>query len=101
MRALDAGPGLWFDANAFSPDGGRLVATRGADLVMLDIATGREIALTKDGVSGAIDNGHRAAWSPDGKWLVYIQTDSSAVPKRAVLVPGDPTYRTFREQTFE
>ena len=101
LRALDDGPGLWFDANAFSPDGQRLVATRGADLVVLDIASGREIALTKDGVSGAIDNGHRASWSPDGKWLVYIQTDSSAVPKRAILVPGDPTYRTFREERFE
>ena len=83
LRPLDEGPGLWFDANAFSPDGERLVATRGADLVVLDIASGREIALTKDGVSGAIDNGHRASWSPDGRWIVYIQTDSSAVPKRA------------------
>jgi len=101
LRALDDGPGLWFDANAFSPDGERLVATRGADLVVIDIASGREIALTKDGVSGAIDNGHRASWSPDGKWIVYSQTDSSAVPKRAVLVPGDPTYRTFREERYE
>jgi len=101
LRPLDDGPGLWFDSNAFSPDGERLVATRGSDLVVLDIASGREIALTKDGVSGAIDNGHRASWSPDGRWIVYIQTDSSAVPKRVILVPDDPTYRTFREERFE
>ena len=101
LRALDDGPGLWFDANAFSPDGQRLVATRGADLVVLDIASGRTIPLTKDGNPDTIENGHKAHWSPDGKWIAYIQSDSSAVPKRAVLVPGDPTYRTFREQKFE
>ena len=29
LRPVDDGPGLWFDANAFSPDGQRLLATRG------------------------------------------------------------------------
>jgi dipeptidyl-peptidase-4 len=101
LRPVDDGPGLWFDANAFSPDGQRLLATRGADLVLLDIASGRTIPLTKDADPGTIENGHRASWSPDGQWIAYIQSDSSAVPKRAVLVPGDPTYRTFREQRYE
>ena len=101
LGPLDEGPGLWFDANAFSPDGERLLATRGADLVVLDIASGRTIPLTTDGVPDAIENGHRASWSPDGKWIAYIQSDSSAVPKRAVLVPGDATYRTFKEQRYE
>ena len=67
---------------------------------MLDIASGRTIPLTKDGDPGTIENG-RACWSPDGQWIGYIQSDSSAVPKRAVLVPGDPTYRTFREIRYE
>ena len=100
LRPVDDGPGLWFDANAFSPDGQRLLATRGADLIVFDIASGRTIPLTKDGDPGTIENGHRASWSPDGQWIAYIQSDSSAVPKRAVLVPGDPTYRTFRETTI-
>jgi hypothetical protein len=59
LRPLDDGSGLWFDANAFSPDGQRLLATRGADLVVLDIASGRTIPLTKDGDPGTIENGHR------------------------------------------
>ena len=101
LRPVDDGPGLWFDANAFSPDGQRLLATRGADLVVFDIASGRTIPLTKDGDPGTLENGHRAGWSPDGQWVAYIQSDSSAVPKRAVLVPGDPTYRTFQEQRYE
>ena len=66
---------------------------------MFDIASGRTIPLTKDGDPGIIENG-RASWSHDGKWIVYIRTDSSVVPKRAVLVPGDPTYRTFRETRY-
>ena len=100
LRPVDDGPGLWFDANAFSPDGQRLLATRGADLIVFDIASGRTIPLTKDGDPGTIENGHTASWSLDGQWIAYIQSDSSAVPKRAVLVPGDPTYRTFRETTI-
>jgi len=60
----------------------------------------RMIPLTKDGDPDTIDNG-RASWSPDGPWIAYIQSDLSAVPKRAVLVPGDPTYRTFRETRYE
>lgn len=89
------GPGRWFNENAFSPDGQQLLATRDADLVVFDIGSGGTIPLTKDGDPGMIENGHRAGWSPDGKWIVYFQSDSSAVPKRAVLVPGDRSYRTF------
>jgi dipeptidyl-peptidase-4 len=101
LRPVDCGPGLWFDANAFSPDGQRLIATRGADLIVFDIASGRTTPLTNDGDPGTIENGHRAVWSPDGKWIAFIQSDFSAVPKRAVLIPGDPTYRTFGETRYE
>ena len=71
LRPLDEGPGLLFDTNAFSSDGERLRATRGADLVVLDIASGRTIPLTNDGAPDAIENGHRANWSPDGIWIAY------------------------------
>jgi dipeptidyl-peptidase-4 len=64
-----------------------------------DIANGRATSLTQDSDSDAINNGS-ASWSPDGQWIAYIQSDSSAIPKRAVLVPGDPTYRTFQETRF-
>ena len=100
LRPVDAGRGAGFDADAFSPDGQRLLGSRGADLIVFDLAGGRTIPLTKDGAPDTIENG-RASWSPDGKWIAYVRTDSSAVPKRAVLVPGDPTYRTFRETRYE
>jgi len=100
LRPMDVGDGARFDANAFSPDGQRLLGLRGEDLIVFDIAGGRTIPLTQDGDPDTIENGY-ASWSPDGQWIAYIQSDFSAVPKRAVLVPGDPTYRTFRETRFE
>ena len=69
-------------------------------MIAFDIASGRTTRLTQDGDPGTVDNGG-ARWSPDGQWISYVQYDYSAVPKRAVLVPGDPTYRTFRETRYE
>jgi dipeptidyl-peptidase 4 len=100
LRPVKAGDGVGFDANPFSPDERRLLGSRGADLIVYDLASGRSIPLTKDTDPDAVDNG-RACWSPDGKWIAYVRSDSSAIPKRAVLVPGDPTYRTFRETRYE
>ena len=101
LRPVDAGAGARFESNAFSPDGQWLLGSRGADVIVSEIASGRTIPLTKDGDPGTIENGLSTSWSPDGKWIVYVRSDSSAVPKRAVLVPGDPTYRTFRETRYE
>lgn len=92
--AADFGPG------AFSPDGRRLLGSSGGNLVVFDTATGGTIPLTTDGDPGTVDNGG-AVWSPDGRWIAYVQSDSSAVPRRAILVPGDPTFRTFREARIE
>jgi dipeptidyl-peptidase-4 len=100
LRPVKAGDGVAFGEHPFSPNERRLLGSCGADLVVFDIASGRTIPLTKDGDPDTIDNG-RATWSPNGKWIAYLQSDSSAVPKRQVLVPGDPTYRTFRETRYE
>lgn len=100
LTPVDAGRGARFEDNVFSPDGQSLLGTRGADLIVFDIASNKTITLTNTGDSDAIEN-HHAGWSPDGKWISYIQSDYTAVPKRAVLVPGDPTYRTFRETRYE
>jgi dipeptidyl-peptidase-4 len=100
LRPVKAGDGVGFDANAFSPDERSLLGSRGAELVVFDIASGRTTQVTEDSDPDAIANS-RATWSPDGKWIAYVRSDSSAIPKRAVLVPGDPTYRTFQETRFE
>ncbi len=100
LKPVRAGSGAWFGGDTFSPDGKRLLGSRGADLIAVDAASGRTTRLTEDGDPETIDNSS-ACWSPDGQWIAYIQYDYSAVPKRAVLVPGDPTYRSFRETRYE
>lgn len=100
LRPVPLPAGMGFDANAFSPDGSRLLGSQGGNLVVFDIPSGRTITLTTDGDPGTIDNGS-AAWSPDGRWIAFVRSDASDVPKRAILVPGDPTFRTFREARIE
>ena len=100
LRPVKAGDGARFEGNAFSPDERSLLGSRGAELIVYDLASDRMIQLTHDSDPAAIAHSG-AIWSPDAKWIAYVRIDSSAVPKRAVLVPGDPTYRTFRETPFE
>ncbi|MFM1769756.1 MAG: Prolyl tripeptidyl peptidase precursor [Verrucomicrobiota bacterium] len=99
VRPVRAGRGARFAPESFSPDEQRLLGSRGADLFVFDLAAGRTISLTQDGEPDTIRNGD-ASWSPDGRWVAFVRSDSSAVPKRAVLVPGDPTYRKFRETRY-
>ena len=100
LRPVTVPAGAGFDSSGFSPDERRLLGTRDGNLVLFDIPSGRTTALTADGDPGTIDNGS-ASWSPDGRWIAFIRSDASEVPKRAILVPGDPTFRTFREARIE
>jgi dipeptidyl-peptidase-4 len=84
----------------FSPNGAMVSFVRGYNLYVLDIATGRERALTKGGheklLNGYLDwvyeeelygRGNKRGywWSPDSKSLAYLKTDESPVPKFAVV----------------
>ena len=60
--------------------------------------TGR-FALTHSAPDGAVSNG-RAIWSPDGKWIAFVQSDESDVRLRPMLVPDDPSYPEVREVRF-
>lgn len=80
---------------AFSPDGSRIAFVRGFDLHVLDLATGRETALTRDGAENVFLNGitdwvyweeiwDRDAtgfwWSPDSRRIAYYRFDEREVP---------------------
>jgi dipeptidyl-peptidase-4 len=75
-----------------SPDGNRIAFVRKGDVVVVDIASGRETRLTSDAEPG-VTNGladyiaqeemHRFSglwWSRDSKWIAYEQADERHIP---------------------
>ena len=86
-----------------SPDGGSLAFTRGGDLYVKNLSTGKEIRLTSDG-SSTVYNGYASWvyyeeilgrpshyrafwWSPDGKKLAFYRFDDSRVPVFPIYSP--------------
>ena len=76
----------------FSPDGEKVSYIRQNNLWYYDFATGKEVALTQDGMENRIRNGHTDwvyeeefgftkayAWNPDSKSIAYLKFDESAL----------------------
>jgi len=102
------------DAMMFTPAGTHVSYTRGNDLYAADLSDGQVQRLTTDG-SQAVFNGSldwvyneelatRAAqpgyaWSPDGKWLMYMRLDDRKVHNDPVTdfdpVPPTVTYTRY------
>ena len=93
LQQVDAGNG-----NTISPDGGRILFTRNGDLHVHDLATAQTTRLTHI-TAESVSNG-RAAWSPDGTRIAFVQSDASGVRMRSMLVPTDPSYPELREVRF-
>ncbi len=87
-------------ANAFSPQGDRILFRRGRNLSVFDIASGRIAPLTADDDRSQLDNGNQMSWSPDGRRIAYLQSDSSKVRRRPVVHPTDPTYPEVTLERF-
>lgn len=85
--------------NAFSPTGDQLLFRSGRDLHVCDLAKETVTALTNT-KEPDLDNGSQAVWSPDGRLVAFVQTDSSKVRLRPVIQPTDPTYPQVSMQRF-
>jgi dipeptidyl aminopeptidase/acylaminoacyl peptidase len=90
-----------------APDGGSALVLRDYNLWLRDLATGDERALTTDGTefcaygeppaamrgvrSRSGDATAEALWSPDGRWVLTLQTDDRHVPDLVVAdyAPAD------------
>ena len=83
----------------FSPDGTRISFSQSNDLYTVRISDGQLVRLTTDGgatvFNGTLDwvyNEELAtrsaqpayAWSPDGKWLIYLRLDETAVQNHPI-----------------
>jgi len=82
-----------------SPDGQRVLYAEHGNLYVRDLGSDRKIRLTHSAPGSSVSNS-RAVWSPDGKWIAFVQFDDSQVKLRSVLVPGDPTYPKVKEVRF-
>jgi hypothetical protein len=82
---------------ALSPDGQRVAFARGGDLYAIELGSGRETRLTRDGAPPRIvnaepsareilDGGAGCAWSPDSRTLVYLRREGEALRFGTALV---------------
>jgi dipeptidyl-peptidase 4 len=95
-----------------SPDGTRVAYVRGNNLFTLDLASGKETAVTSDG-GGAILNGTLSWvyweeifdrrddafwWSPDGAKIAFFRTDDSHVDEAVFPMWEPPTAEVKRQR---
>lgn len=82
-----------------SPDGTRIIEARNRKVVVRDVDGKERTPLTED--VGERDISYRdLRWSPSGKYVSFVQSDSTDVKQRSVLVPGDPSYPGVAKHRF-
>lgn len=82
-----------------SPDGSRQIEFRDRNLFVRNLKTGLRLQLTNRPADREVWY-RQPSWSPDGKHIVFIETDETDVRQRAVLVPSDPSYPGVRHNRF-
>lgn len=82
-----------------SPDGTARIEVRAGELFRIDQKSGESIRLSEENNSRGISLDD-ISWSPDGSHILFVETNSSKVRKRSVLVPTDPSFPGVRENLF-
>lgn len=87
------------DLKRLSPDGTRVLEFRERNLFVRDLATGKKTRLTNR--PDDRDLWYRQPlWSPNGKQIVFVESDETDVRLRPVLVPTDPSYPKVQNNRF-
>lgn len=82
-----------------SPDGTLIVEFQGVNLVARNVESDDKVRLTQNSPDRDLHH-HSISWSPDSSRIIFVESDYTEVRNRAVLIPGDPTYPTVREDRF-
>ena len=97
---VETPPGKRADRNRrLSPDGKQRLEFQGRDLFVRNLDSKERIQLTKHAAERDVTY-RNPTWSPDGKRIVFVESNSTEVRRRSVLVPGDPSYPGVREDVF-
>ncbi len=82
-----------------SPDGKRVLEFQDENLFVRDVESGERTQLTER--SPDRDVRYRdPVWSPDSSRIVFVESDSTNVRERPVLVPDDPSYPSIQNHRF-
>lgn len=82
-----------------SPDGKLVLEYRDGNLFVRNEDKSEQTLLLKAS-SGQDVSFRNFAWSPDGKQVLFVESDATNVRQRNVLVPTDPTYPRADQHRF-
>jgi len=82
-----------------SPDGKRVLEYRDQNFFVRDLVSGQRTQLIKR--PNERDVQYRdPIWSPDGNRVAFVESDSTNVRQRPILVPDDPSYPSIQNNRF-
>ena len=82
-----------------SPDGSKVLESEGRNLFVSDLVSGKRVQLTQNMAERDLAY-YEKMWSPDGKKILFVETDFTNVRQRAVLGTNDPSYPDVQQHRF-
>ncbi|MEO9933809.1 S9 family peptidase [Rhodopirellula bahusiensis] len=99
QRIADGNKQVGVSNHLLSPDGTKRLQEDGRSWNVLDTQSGEKRKLTAESMQPDVSY-QDISWSPDGQRVLFVESDSSEVRTRNVIVPDDPSYPSVRKTRF-